>query len=177
MLANFLSNAFSPRVDQSGKKSFKDWAPVTTRRDLHECCRQLAISPPNSQGLERPDCYQAAVFANYSTLTVFSNCERNPLQEFLVPNNYHPLMKYHLSRIGNKSPFTGGVSKPFVKDYQADMKQWYYKMPEQCTTGKANIFIILKTITPEMGGITSLFFNNLILETLLHTKYPCISRN
>ena len=47
-------------------------------------------------------------------------------------------MKYHLSRIGNKAPFTGGVSKPFVKDYQSDMKQWYYKMPEQCNTGKAN---------------------------------------
>ena len=133
---------------------------------MHECCRQLAISPPNSQGLERPDCYQSAVFGNFSTLTVFSNCERNPLQEFLVPNNYHPLMKYHLSRIGNKAPFTGGVSKPFVKDFQADMKQWYYKMPEQCNTGKANISIIPKTITVIIRRNHQSFFKFLSLDTV-----------
>ena len=83
------------------------------------------------------------------------------LQEFLIPNDIHPISKRLLAQLGNKHPSTGGLSRSFSLLYERELKSWPNKNPLQLSADLA-LAISLEDpkLQPETKNLQKVLFSD-----------------
>lgn len=94
-------------------------------------------------------------------MVIFTPDAKHKLQEFVIPNNIHPLSKRLLAQLGNKHPSTGGLSRSFSSRFDRDLKTWPNKNPSQLAADLTLVTALEDTkLLPEARNLQRVIFSD-----------------